>query len=415
MSFALLVESALRALLLGASVWVLMRLVRLRDARTETILWTLVLLAALAMPLLIKFAQGLWPVWTAFHLPQIDVFAAAPPSPRVAVAWTAQVARQGVWTGQIWDWLTQHATTLLWSGYSFVSAGILARLATGLFLTARLYRDAVPVTTPLVTSLAPGRAVRASARLRGPIAFASCILLPADYVSWPQTKLAAILAHEQCHIQRGDFFIQLLASFYRVIFWFSPFAWWLQAQLSSLAETASDEAAVRRLNDRVSYAEILIEVSAQAQGLPAYGSAMSKGPDIALRIDRILDERAVQNLSWGARATLMAATLPVALAIAGAHAAIPTFIEAPARSLQMVAAGPVVHNPAPSSIPATTTLRAPRLTHRRRAATAAPLPVATFPAISPPVPPQKNFTYNPRALLDSPAVLVVPAALLLTR
>ena len=49
-------QSALRSLFLGALVFAILRRVRLRDLRAETHIWTAVLAAALAMPLLTALA-----------------------------------------------------------------------------------------------------------------------------------------------------------------------------------------------------------------------------------------------------------------------------------------------------------------------------------------------------------------------
>ena len=55
----LLLESALRSLLLGLLVWALLKLMRLRDTVSETIIWTFVLIAALSMPLLSHYLPRL--------------------------------------------------------------------------------------------------------------------------------------------------------------------------------------------------------------------------------------------------------------------------------------------------------------------------------------------------------------------
>ena len=39
-------------------------------------------------------------------------------------------------------------------------------------------------------------------------------------------KRRAVLAHEGAHVANRDFYVLLLASLNRAVFWFSPFAWW---------------------------------------------------------------------------------------------------------------------------------------------------------------------------------------------
>src|ERR1700721_1381302 len=62
----LILESALRSALLGLCVWAALKLVRLKDPATETMVWTCVLLAAAAMPFFASLRQD----GPALHLGQ---------------------------------------------------------------------------------------------------------------------------------------------------------------------------------------------------------------------------------------------------------------------------------------------------------------------------------------------------------
>ena len=302
----LLATSSLRSLLLGVIVLAALKLLRLRDTRAETLIWTLVLAASLAMPFLVRELPGgiALPVWQS-----------AAPLPAAAAMAPADVQP---------TWFALHGATLLWSLYAGVAAVGLLRLVAGLLLCLKLYREAEPVLAPW----ARGN-VRASAAIDAPLSFGTAILVPADCHDWPVAKRLAVLAHEEAHVRRGDFFIQLLAGVYRAIFWFNPFAWWLQAHLRDLAETASDDAAIQELNDAASYAEILVEVSCRAQRCGA-ALAMARGPGIAKRVDHILAGVCEQTIGRGARAFAAIAVLVAAGTIAGAHAK-----EAPARKPPM--------------------------------------------------------------------------------
>ena len=57
---------------------------------------------------------------------------------------------------------------------------------------------------------------------------------------WDLAKRRAVLAHEGAHVANRDFYVLLLASLNRAVFWFSPFAWWQLARLAELAEIISD-------------------------------------------------------------------------------------------------------------------------------------------------------------------------------
>jgi TonB family protein len=104
-----------------------------------------------------------------------------------------------------------------------------------------------------------------------------------------------------------------------VAFWFSPFAWWLERKLVELAEVASDDEAVRGVQDRVSYAEVLVTL-AKAASKPGFaGLAMARGRTVERRVERILHESAVvPAASWMCRALVMAAFLPLAAVFGGA-------------------------------------------------------------------------------------------------
>jgi bla regulator protein blaR1 len=362
----LLLESALRSLLLGLLVWALLKLLRMRDTGTETLIWTFVLMVALSMPLLSHYLPHL-----SVTLPHLSSAIPAPgglgagqPAPSLA-------------------WVARYGELLLLVMYLVGLAACLGRLLTGLFLTWRLFRRAQPVRADWVR----GRRIRASATLKSPASLARTILLPADFPSWGAAKREAVLAHEAAHIARHDFFVQLAASLHCALFWFSPFAWWLQAKLAEIAESASDDAAVRRLNDPLMYAEILVDVARCAHAAPLI-VAMAKGPLIQQRVDRILCATATRKLSAPVRVLVVAALSGVALTVATARAAV----------------GDVAANTAP--------LRPVRVTASR--ATAAPAPIrkaATartrkLPGAAPAVSqvadtPDKAtaVSYNPRALL----------------
>lgn len=353
----LLLQSALRALLLGAAVWSLLRLLRLRDPRSETAAWTLVLAASLAMPLLTPLLER----W----LPGLALPAAPVPVERIDPLPQAGGSLPSI-------------APLLWACYGAGVAAMLARLATGLFLSLRLYRRTVP--------LAGASSLRIGAAVRSPMVLGRTILLPAEFVHWPEARQAAVLAHEQRHLARGDFFLQLAASLYRAFFWFSPFAWWLQRQLSVLAERDSDAAAVRRMGDPASYAELLVEAASHAQGLPAL-VAMATGPDIAWRVEQILaDAEPVRTPGLLRQALAATVLLGVSLGVAGAHAA------SPAQTI--VTAKPVRLAPSPVT---------------------APVAVPQAPAIHPsPRPARAANIYDPRALLRDPKAVMVRGILVMT-
>jgi beta-lactamase regulating signal transducer with metallopeptidase domain len=314
---ALLAESALRSLLLGAAVWLGLKLLRVRNPHVQMTAWTLVLIASLAMPVLMRLvtitvadappsplAQILWPA-PAASPPALDVAlqpaqppvsadlpadhdAAAPPAS--AVAWPSV------------DWRT--AATAV---YALVGGILLLRLLVGLVLTWRLARAARPVRA----GWAAGADVRVSDVVGVPVTFGSTILLPAEYVGWSLAKRRAVLTHEGAHVVHGDFYVLLLAALNRAVFWFNPFAWWQLVRLAELAEIISDDAAVEALADRPSYAGILVDLARRVQRAPA-GLAMARPCTVRRRVERILATRGVPvRPDWRKRILVATALLPM--------------------------------------------------------------------------------------------------------
>ena len=75
---ALLLESALRSLLLGAAVWLGLKFLRVKNPHAHMTAWTLVLVASLAMPALMRLVTVTIPD--------------APPAPLAQIIWPAPTA-----------------------------------------------------------------------------------------------------------------------------------------------------------------------------------------------------------------------------------------------------------------------------------------------------------------------------------
>ena len=379
---ALLLQSAVRSALLGAVVYLGLKLFRLRDLRTETAVWTVVLLIATATPLLTAWAPGLVvriPLWAARQ-------AGAPLSAPALISTGATGAERG------WR--------ILMAVYVLVAAAGLLRLGAGLLLSWRLCARAESVAEPWTL----GRDVRVSAHIDSPLSLAGVILLPPGYEAWPEAKLAAVLAHEESHIRRGDFFIQLLAAIHRALFWFSPFAWWLQLRLGELAETASDAAAMQRIADPAGYAEILVEVTRSARRSPTAALAMARGPGVAKRVEHILSGIQDRALGAAGRTLALAMALLVSLGFAEVRAATaPDPYAPPATPLARAAKArpPSGSTAAVRASPAVAAVRASRIRVSTVAATATPA-----------TPVRDQITYDPRALLEDSSLVAGPGFML---
>jgi hypothetical protein len=151
------------------------------------------------------------------------------------------------------------------------------------------------------------------------VAVGSGIVLPGCYREWNREKLRIVLAHEASHVRQCDFYLQLGASLYAAIFWFSPLGWWLKRILSDLAETISDRAAVEHAASHASYAQVLLEFAALPRPIPT-GVAMAHHGSIVLRIERLLNESSFRQSFAGGRGRIAAAVLLVVAAVFGSTA-----------------------------------------------------------------------------------------------
>jgi TonB family protein len=253
-----ILSSALRVLLLGAAVWLALRIARVRNPHVESLAWRLVLVAGLALPALLYW-QLAPSFTTSLALPVI----AAPDgggtnAPQAASAWLPARVLVAIYLG--------------------IALLLLVRLVTGLVAMWRVSRAAQPMTTP--------DDVRVSARVRSPATFGATILLPADAHEWSADRLDAVLAHERAHVRSRDGFWSWLAQFHAAIFWFNPIAWWLQRRLETLAETTSDDAVVAARHDPVAYAALLLDFARHPNSRSvAMSVAESNVPE---RIERLL-------------------------------------------------------------------------------------------------------------------------------
>jgi beta-lactamase regulating signal transducer with metallopeptidase domain len=311
MMLAILIESALRSFLLGSIVWAGLRLFRVRNPQVHMASWLLVLIASLLMPLLMH-----WMTFTITVDPlQVSAPADLPPMKTLLPepSYASPTSEPGI------PDITRGESSIAinWYGlasvvYGLVCAALLLRLAVGAYLTWRLVRAAKPLTEPWAAK----SDVRVSNSIGGPVTFASTILLPPECCEWDLPKRQAVLAHEGAHVANLDFYVLLLASLNRALFWFSPFAWWQLSRLAELAEILSDARALEIFDDRLSYAEILLDLARGVRQIPA-GLEMARAFTIHARIERILSATiAPAKVGWQKRFYIAAAILPVVIASA---------------------------------------------------------------------------------------------------
>ncbi|HET9216454.1 MAG TPA: GWxTD domain-containing protein [Terriglobia bacterium] len=300
-----ILEAAFRSLALGILVWIALRIFRVRNPHTQSLVWRGMLCISLSMPLLMPILERMKRTTPSIPLDWIPV--SSPLSalePLIAMPFSVAPSSLQLQLGPM----------VLLAGYVVIALALLLRVIIGLMISRRVCEGALPLTERWTS----GHDVRVSNALRVPVTFGSTILLPADWENWSAFERESVLLHESCHVRHRDFFVYLIAGIHRAIFWFNPLAWWLQKHLVELAESIGDDSALRDAEDRFSYAEILLKFSVRGCKPGLAAMAMARGNTVGRRVERILRETAVASpASWVRRSLIIFTFIPAAAFAAG--------------------------------------------------------------------------------------------------
>jgi hypothetical protein len=426
---ATMIEAALRALVFALAVGVALRLFRVSNVPVQKAAWSLVLIASVAMPFVMRspmvtsWSQRLgWavpipanrhtalpgavrpalvavapmdpatgdrndlvPAETTVASSSIAISAAVDDTPAALASPSGSVS-----AGARFHW--PPSERLIAMVYLGIASALLFRLLWGLGVAVRLWTTA-DLVSPLI---APEPNVRSSAKIPSPVTIGSGIVLPANYTDWDRKKLRTVLAHERSHVRQLDFYLQLLAGVYTAVFWFSPLGWWLKRTLSSLGEAIGDRAGMDAAASRSRYAEILLEFAAMPRkAMP--GVAMARPGNLSHRIERLLNEHLFQRAFAEGRQRAIASLLLIPMALFGATA----LIRVPGASAQEVP-------PAPPTAPASAAVPAPPSAPSADVAPVAPEPGQAAPAPAP-VPAAPSSAMAPAVAPAVPEAPVAPA------
>jgi hypothetical protein len=341
---AMMVEAALRALVFAIAVGAGLRVLHVENVPVRKAAWSVVLIASLAMPLLMRWSAatelgGRFTWVVPIRMQQLVVpraKAAVPVAPVILVSAHDSSADLAPASTAISVATTPEATMaepaptiaqperhwppperLIAMAYLAVAGALLLRLLWGVGVALRLWTTAEPVS-PL---MAPEPNVRSSSKIPSPVTIGSGIVLPANYIEWDMKKLRVVLAHERSHVRQQDFYLQLLAGLYTALFWFSPLGWWLRRTLSVLGEAIGDRAGLDVAASRSGYAEVLLEFAAMPrQTLP--GVAMARTGNLSRRIERLLNEHHFRSAFAIGRRRALASLLLIPAALFAATALI---------------------------------------------------------------------------------------------
>jgi beta-lactamase regulating signal transducer with metallopeptidase domain len=186
---------------------------------------------------------------------------------------------------------------------------LLARLAFGALVLARLVRRSAPLTTPDWTRplleaadrLALDRAPRLMMSDRLPMPFACglvrpTIVLPAAAAEWSDRRRRAVLCHELAHLRRLDLLSNAMSQLACAVWWFHPLAWVAARRLRVESERACDDLVLGVGTRPSEYADHLLQIVCRAARArtPAIALPMAQRREFEGRMLAIL-ERGLQR------------------------------------------------------------------------------------------------------------------------
>jgi len=286
--------------------WVLARLARRAGPALQHRIWTATLLLAIVVPVMTILRPQLV---IGISLPGISsglgdsmpVRLITPPSTDLPVSSVVSRLVAGLYLGAL--------------------AFFAIRLGAMIYLTARMIQRSQSMTPGSDADLLWRRAreafsvhaaaLRLSPDVSGPVAtgFGSPVLLFPDrfFESHSRTEVLAALGHECAHIQRQDFWKNLLYESASLLVAFHPLAWVIKKQIAGTREMVCDQMAADRLLQRGTYAQSLI---ALASKLSATRTPFSQA--VGMFDARILEQRIVA-LTNKTRATSARRAISVAV------------------------------------------------------------------------------------------------------
>ena len=132
--------------------------------------------------------------------------------------------------------------------------------------------------------------------------------------------ISSIVAHELEHVRRGDNLTAALHTLVEAVFWFHPAVWWMGIKLTEERERACDEEVLEQNAEPRTYADSILKVCAFCLESPQSCVAGVSGSDLRKRVLRITSHRTGETLTFGCRASLLAAavmaiTLPIGFGV----------------------------------------------------------------------------------------------------
>ena len=280
--------------------------------------------------------------------------------------------------------------TLLLVIWGIGAVVLLARLAVGAFVLARVVRRGTPLETPdwrhPLLEAADRLALPEPPRLvmsdRFPMPFACgvlhpAIVLPSGAADWDDRRRRTVLVHELAHLARRDLLVNALGQAACAIYWFHPLVWMAARKLRIESERACDDLVLGVGTRPSEYADHLLQIVCRASRsrTPAVALPMAQRHEFEGRMLAILDRVARREPASGRHAAV--------LGVLALSLVIPLAALAPVRNASSL---PVGLSPIDTTI-SDTTDTASASPSATQMATASPFRSATSSATPTPTPP----------------------------
>jgi TonB family protein len=284
-----LLEITLKTSLVICVAWGVNYFCREQPASNSSLVWLVAVIAALSIPVISLLVPGITVEleFTATQLDKID--------PSVLSATVASSQNQVEFLDKILVSATNLYLIVVMLMMCYLGAGLLR-----LFLLANTTKKVESETInemfnqlKLVNGVSTSILLLSSPSISTPLTwgiFRHRILLPEAALSWDKVLLQQALSHELGHIQRNDWFYQLLAKIVLCLHWPNPLAWFAANALKIESEKACDDAAIDSIGSNVNYAKNLLGVASNISNRSPYVAIglFSRPSVLAQRINHIL-------------------------------------------------------------------------------------------------------------------------------
>jgi beta-lactamase regulating signal transducer with metallopeptidase domain len=148
---------------------------------------------------------------------------------------------------------------------------------------------------PLRVIASPGLSAPCVAGFMKPV-----LIVPAGAREWNVETWRCVLAHEMQHCRQGDLLLGWISHLALILYWWHPFAGWLERELGQECETCCDHAVLQQGVNAADYVRELLRFSTDGHAALPVALSMSgkQSSSLRLRIERMLGAPKAQMRRW---------------------------------------------------------------------------------------------------------------------